>query len=73
MQYQNLKAFREHADRLVELEKLSNAASANAGIIGLQLYFYRMTLDTTISVILGNSIDDFQHETCSPKRFLTPH
>ena len=56
MQYQNLEGFREHVENLIET--LSN----RSGTIDLQPYFYRLTLDTTIAMILGQSVENFKHE-----------
>ena len=56
MQYQNLEGFREHVENLVET--LSNSK----GIVDLQPLFYRLTLDTTIAMILGQSVESFKHE-----------
>ena len=56
MQYQNLEGFREHVENMIE------ALQNSAGIVDLQPFFYRLTLDTTIAVILGQSVDDFRHE-----------
>lgn len=56
MQYQNLEGFREHVENLVD-------AVGNApGLVDLQPYFYRLTLNTTIAMILGQSVDSFNHE-----------
>ncbi len=56
MQYQNLESFRAHVENLVEA--LSNSQS----IVDMQPLFYRLTLDTTIAMILGQSIESFKHE-----------
>lgn len=57
MQYQNLEGFREHVENLV------NAVSKSPGIVDLQPHFYRLTLNTTIAMILGQSVESFNHET----------
>ncbi|MCJ1315275.1 hypothetical protein MMC15_000592 [Xylographa vitiligo] len=56
MQYQNLEGFREHVENLVD------AVSASSGIVDLQPLFFRFTLNTTISMILGQSVEIFKHE-----------
>lgn len=56
MQYQNLEGFREHVENLVE------TLSHSQGIVDLQPLFYRLTLDTTIAMILGQSVESFKHE-----------
>lgn len=56
MQYQNLEGFREHVENFVD------AVSKSPGIVDLQPHFYRLTLNTTIAMILGQSIDSFDHE-----------
>ncbi|KUJ19970.1 cytochrome P450 [Mollisia scopiformis] len=56
MQYQNQKDFREHLDHLIE--RLNTCS----GIIDLQPMFYRLTLDTTIAMILGQPVESFKHE-----------
>ena len=56
MQYQNLKGFREHLDTLMERMKISS------GVTDLQPMFYRLTLDTTIAMILGQPVGSFKHE-----------
>lgn len=56
MQYQNLEGFREHVEKLIEnLKKAS-------GITDLQPFFYRLTLNTTIAMILGQPVESFEHE-----------
>ncbi|KAL9074390.1 MAG: hypothetical protein Q9157_004417 [Trypethelium eluteriae] len=57
MQYQNLEGFREHLENLIERLKVSS------GITDLQPMFYRLTLDTTIAMILGQPVESFKHET----------
>lgn len=56
MQYQNLEGFREHLENLIE------RLSASSGITDLQPMFYRLTLDTTIAMILGQPVESFKHE-----------
>jgi cytochrome P450 len=56
MQYQNLEGFREHVDNLLE------SLSESPGIVDLQPHFYRLTLNTTIAMILGQSVESFNHE-----------
>jgi len=56
MQYQNLEGFREHVENLIY--SLSNSP----GIVDLQPFFYRLTLNTTIAMILGQSVENFDHE-----------
>lgn len=56
MQYQNLKGFREH------LEPLMERLNASYGVTDLQPMFYRLTLDTTIAMILGQPVESFKHE-----------
>ena len=57
MQYQNLKGFQDHVEYLIDVLKQSE------GHVDLQPHFYRMTLDTTIAMILGQPVEDFRHET----------
>ena len=57
MQYQNLEGFREHIENLIE--RLNNSL----GIVDLQPLFYRLTLVTTIAMILGQPVESFKHET----------
>lgn len=47
MQYQNLEGFREDVGYLID------ALTDSQSVVDLQPLFYRLTLDTTISVILG--------------------
>ena len=56
MQYQNLEGFREHVENLVD------AVRSSPGIVDLQPHFYRLTLKTTIAMILGQSVESFNHE-----------
>ncbi len=56
MQYQNLEGFREHVENLVDV------VSSSSGIVDLQPHFYRLTLNTTIAMILGQSVESFNHE-----------
>jgi cytochrome P450 len=56
IQYQNLKGFREHLRNLID--RLNNSS----GTTDLQPIFYRLTLDTTIAMILGQPVESFKHE-----------
>ena len=56
MQYQNLEGFREHMENMIK------GLQDCAGIVDLQPFFYRLTLDTTIAMILGQSVESFRHE-----------
>lgn len=56
MQYQNLEGFREHVENLVD------SVGKSPGIVDLQPLFYRLTLNTTIAMILGQSVESFNHE-----------
>ena len=56
MQYQNLEGFREHVEGLIKTLKDSE------GLVDLQPLFYRLTLDTTIAMILGQSVESFKEE-----------
>ena len=56
MQYQSLEGFREHVENLVD------AVGASAGTVDLQPIFFRFTLNTTIAMILGQSVESFKHE-----------
>lgn len=56
MQYQNLEGFRGHLENLVE------RMNASSGITDLQPMFYRLTLGTTIAMILGQPVESFEHE-----------
>lgn len=56
MQYQNLEGFREHVENMIE------RLQASSGIVDLQPPFYRLTLDTTIAMILGEPVESFKHE-----------
>ena len=60
MQYQNLEGFREHVENLVE--NLVEAVSNSTGVVDLQPFFFRLTLNTTIAIILGQSVESFEHE-----------
>lgn len=57
IQYQNLKGFREHLEMLTERLKTSY------GIKDLHPVFYRLTLDITIAMILGQPVESFKHES----------
>lgn len=56
MQYQNLEGFREHVENLI------HSVSNCPGVVDLQPLFYRLTLNTTIAMILGQSVENFDHE-----------
>ena len=56
MQYQNLEGFREHIENMIAT--LGDAT----GIVDLQPYLFRLTLDTTIAMILGQPVENFRHE-----------
>lgn len=56
MQYQNLEGFREHVENLI------HSVSNCPGVVDLQPFFYRLTLNTTIAMILGQSVENFDHE-----------
>ena len=56
MQYQNLEGFCEHLENLIE------RLNTSSGITDLQPMFYRLTLDTTIAMILGQPVESFKHE-----------
>ena len=57
MQYQKLDGFREHIENMIEI---MNKAP---GIVDVQPLFYRLTLNTTIAMILGQPVENFKHET----------
>ena len=56
MQYQNLEGFREHVENLVD------SLAGSSGVVDLQPCFFRLTLDTTIAMILGQPVESFRHE-----------
>ena len=56
MQYQNLEGFREH------LENLIRNLRSSSGVTDIQPLFYRLTLNTTIAMILGQPVESFEHE-----------
>ena len=56
MQYQNLKGFRVHLEEFIERLK------ASPDVTDLQPMFYRLTLGTTIAMILGQPVESFEHE-----------
>ena len=56
MQYQNLQGFSEHLKNLIE------RLNASSGVTDLQPMFYRLTLDTTEAMILGQPVESFKHE-----------
>ena len=57
MRYQNLQGFREHVEHMIDV------LGTSTGIVDLQPLFYRLTLDTTIAMILGQPVESFKHET----------
>ena len=57
MQYQDLTAFREHVDNLV------NAIRSSGDFVDLQPLFFRYTLDTTTALIFGDSVNSLINET----------
>ena len=54
MQYQNLERFREHIDNLVA------SISSCCGVVDLQPFFFRFTLDTTTALMFGESIESLK-------------
>ncbi|KAH8590372.1 cytochrome P450 [Bisporella sp. PMI_857] len=56
MQYQDLTAFQEHADNLV------NTLKAFSGTVDMQPLFFRYTLDTTTALIFGQSVNSLVNE-----------
>lgn len=56
VQYQDLEGFRDHVERMIE------ALGQSPGVIDLQPYFFRLTLDITIATILGRPVENFRHE-----------
>lgn len=57
MQYQNLEGFREHVENMVD------ALNDSPSFVDLQPHFFRLTLSTTIAMILGQPMENFRHET----------
>lgn len=55
MQYQNLRGFNEHIESMIERLKSSSDAE-----VDLQKEFYRLTLNTTIAMILGRPLEDYE-------------
>ena len=55
-QYQNLEQFREHVNNLLACLPTSK------GVIDLQPLFFKLTLDTTTALLLGQSIHSLQAE-----------
>lgn len=56
IQYQNLEGFRDPVeDLIIKLE-------ASSGVVDLQPLLYRLTLVTTITMILGQPVKNFDHE-----------
>jgi cytochrome P450 len=58
MQYQDLSAFKEHVDNLVNALN----SSASTGAVDMQPYFFRYTLDTTTALIFGQSVNSLVDE-----------
>ena len=56
MQYQNMDAFREHVDNLL------GCLDASRGAIDLQPLFFKLTLDTTTALLLGQSVYSLRAE-----------
>ena len=56
MQYQNMDAFHEHVDNLLE------CLAASKGSIDLQPLFFKLTLDTTTALLLGQSVYSLRAE-----------
>ena len=50
MQYQNMDVFREHVDNLLERLYIPKRA------IDLKPLFFKLTLDTTTALLLGQSV-----------------
>ena len=55
IQYQDLKSFKEHVDRLVV------SLSQSEDVIDLQPLLFRFTLATTIGLIFGESLESSEH------------
>ena len=56
MQYQNMDAFHEHVDNLLE------CLDASKGAVDLQPLFFKFTLDTTTALLLGQSVYSLRAE-----------
>ena len=56
MQHKNLEGFREHVENMIDCLRNSE------GVVDLEPVFYRLTLNTTIAIILGRSVENFNHE-----------
>ncbi len=56
MQYQDLECFRKHVENVI------TALGPSQGVVDLQPFLYRLTLDTTIAIILGQSVESFKHD-----------
>jgi cytochrome P450 len=56
MQYQDLSAFQEHVDNLI------NALRSAGDIIDMQPLFFRYTLDLTTALIFGRSVNSLKNE-----------
>ncbi|KJX99949.1 cytochrome P450 alkane hydroxylase like protein [Zymoseptoria brevis] len=54
---QNLDGFQEHIEYLI-----STLRGANPGVVDLQPLFFRLTLNTTIAMILGQPVESFNHD-----------
>ena len=59
MQYQNLEAFREHVDNLID------CLPTPYGVVDLQPLFFNLTLDTTTALLLGRSVHSLKGESGS--------
>ncbi|RDW69225.1 hypothetical protein BP6252_08245 [Coleophoma cylindrospora] len=56
MQYQDLSAFQEHVDNLV------NAVRSSNNVVDLQPLFFKYTLDLTTALIFGQSVNSLMSE-----------
>lgn len=54
VQYQNLERFSEHVDDLVA------SISLHGGVVDLQPFFFRFTLDTTTALMFGESVESLK-------------
>jgi cytochrome P450 len=57
MQYQDLSAFKEHVDNLVDALQ-----SSSDDVVDMQPLFFRYTLDTTTALIFGQSVNSLTNE-----------
>ena len=57
MQYQNLGGFHEHIESMIESLNASGSTE-----VDLQKEFYRLTLNTTIAMILGRPVENYEGE-----------